>query len=66
MDSIDETVKLSTEELDVLDQEFVRLEDAQRNFNKCVNELQKHQNECFKELKHQKYRLSQIKDQLKL
>lgn len=64
--SLDETIKLSTEELDLLDQEFTRLEDAQRNFTKSINELQKYQSDCFKEMKHQKYRLTQIKDQLKM
>lgn len=54
-----------SDELDVLDQEFQRLEEAHRNYNKSLNDLQKYQNECLKEVKHQKYRLKQIRDGLK-
>ena len=53
-----------TEEYDQLEQEFSRLEDAHKNFNRTVAELEKYQNDCFKEIKHQKYRMAQIKSQL--
>lgn len=59
------SLRLQSEELDSLDQEYQRLEDAQRNFNRSIIEMQRHQNECFKEIKHQKYRIGQIREQLK-
>lgn len=59
------SLKVQSEELDSLDQEYQRLEDAQRNFNRSIIEMQRHQNECFKEIKHQKYRINQIREQLK-
>lgn len=59
------SLKTCSDELDVLDTEFQLLDAANRNFCKTLNEMQKYQNECFKELKHQKYRISQIKDMLK-
>ena len=58
-------LRACSDEIDSLELEFQRLDDASRNFNRALNDLQKYQNECFKEIKHQKYRLHQIKDQLK-
>lgn len=60
-----EILKSSADELDVLDSEFQRLDYANRAYFKSLNEMLKNQNDCFKEIKHQKYRLSQINDQLK-
>ncbi|KAJ6216541.1 hypothetical protein RDWZM_007698 [Blomia tropicalis] len=60
-----QTLRSCSDDIDLLDVEYQRLEEAQRNFQRSINEMQKHQNECFKEIKHQKYRLGQIKEQLK-
>lgn len=64
-DPVNQSLRSCSEEFDTLEQEYQRLEDAQRNFNRSIIEMQRHQNECFKEIKHQKYRMKQIKDQLK-
>ena len=60
-----EILKTSSDDLDLLDSEFQRLDYANRAYFKSLNEMLKNQNDCFKEIKHQKYRLSQINDQLK-
>lgn len=65
VDSKTASLAAQSEELDSLDQEYQRLEDAQRNFNRSIIEMQRHQNECFKEIKHQKYRINQIRESLK-
>lgn len=62
---LEEILKSTAEELDVLDSEFTRLDYSSRAFYKSLNEMLKNQQDCFKEIKHQKYRLSQIKEQLK-
>lgn len=62
---LNETIQSSIEDLDLLDSEFTRLDYASKSFNKSLNEMQKSQTECFKEIKHQKYRMSQIMEPLK-
>lgn len=41
------------------------LQDVHKLYQNTINELNKYQNQCFKEIHHQKYRLSQIKRSLK-
>ncbi|XP_065365109.1 transmembrane protein 120 homolog [Calliphora vicina] len=54
-----------TNEWDELNKEFVDLEDCNRKYIELLEQLHSHQQKCFNEIKHQRYRMNQISASLK-
>ncbi|TMW44231.1 hypothetical protein DOY81_010689 [Sarcophaga bullata] len=52
-------------EWDELSREFLDLEDCNRKYIELLEQLHSHQQKCFNEIKHQRYRMNQISASLK-
>ncbi|XP_037942902.1 transmembrane protein 120 homolog isoform X1 [Teleopsis dalmanni] len=52
-------------EWDELGKEFVELENCNRKYIELLEQLYSHQQKCFNEIKHQRYRINQINASLK-
>lgn len=58
------TINNIYDEWKVLDNEYQRLEESHKSYQNSINEFSKLQNQCLKEINHQKYRINQLKQSI--